>query len=442
MRIKTFMAQLRQRHPHDKQFLQAVQDAMESVLPWLEKNDELGEGLLYRFTEPDRILQFRITWVDQRNRIQNHRGWRVQYNNDIGPYKGGLRFHPDVSVDTFKFLGFEQTLKNALTGLPMGGAKGGSDFDPKQFDRGDRMRFCHAFMMELHKYLGPDHDIPAGDIGVGEREIGYLFDAYKQITGKFHGVLTGKNPAFGGSCIRKEATGYGVVYFIEAVLEHQNQTLEQQRCALSGAGNVAMYTAQKLLQRGAEVISFSDSQGCLHKAGGFSNDDWEQIRQHKEDQQLALSEISIQGAEYYAEAKPWTLECDIAIPCATENELDHNDAQKLADHGTAIICEAANMPLTAKARASCSDAGILILPSKAANIGGVAVSAMERTQNALSMSWSNEDIDQRLKLIMRDVHALCAQHGLHEDGIDYVRGSNIAAFKRVARAMQAYHDLG
>ncbi len=421
------------------QFHQAVDDVMEHVLPFVgDKQEYMDEKIVERLLTPDRVIEFRVTWRDDNKEIQTNRGFRVQYNNAIGPYKGGLRFHPSVTLDTFKFLAFEQTFKNALTGLPMGGGKGGSDFDPKGKSEAEVMRFCQAFMMELHKYIGPDHDIPAGDIGVGNREIGYLFGAYKQITGVHHGVLTGKNPAFGGSCIRKEATGYGCVYFLKDILEAHDDKLEGKRCAISGAGNVALYTAEKLIEEGASVITLSDSKGYICAKDGISEEQLAVIRTLKEEKRGRLSDLNEKGITYHDGKKPWQEEYDVAIPAATQNEVEIEDAKNIQDAGASVVCEAANMPLTAEATDFLREKDMTIAPAKAANAGGVVVSGLERTQNAQRLSWGCRKVDETLQRTMKDIHDICAEYGKSRDQIDYIKGANIGGFVSVADAMKAY----
>ncbi len=438
--LDTLIEELEQRSPEETEFQQAVADVMRDVLPFVTERQPqyLDAGIIERLLVPDRIIHFRVTWQSGDDAINVNNGWRVQYNNAMGPYKGGLRFHPEVSTDTFKFLGFEQTFKSALTGLPMGGAKGGADFDPKGKSDADIMRFCHAMMLELHKYIGPEQDVPAGDIGVGEREIGYLLGAYQHITGKFHGVMTGKNPAFGGSCIRKEATGYGCVYFLENVLADLDEALQGKRCALSGAGNVALYTASKLVEQEARVVTLSDSKGYLLCEDGFSADQLESIRAIKEDQGGALSDFSADEVHYHEGSKPWREPCDIAIPCATQNELEESDAKSLVDGGARLVCEAANMPLTAAALEYLQQQQVTIIPGKAANAGGVAVSGLEQAQNAQRIFWDAERVNRCLKETMADIHELCIEYGKEDGRINYVKGANVGGFMRVAAAMKAY----
>lgn len=436
-----------ERYPDQTMFLQTVSEVFEDVHPLVERDQVLQNlKILERLAEPDRIIQFRVTWQNEKGEFEVNRGWRVQHSNAIGPYKGGLRFHPGVSLDTFKFLGLEQTLKNALTGLQMGGAKGGADFDPKGRSDTDVMSFCHAFMMELYRYIGRDSDIPAGDIGVGEREIGYLFGAYKKLAGRFDAAMTGKSPAIGGSCVRKEATGYGCVYFLKEALDHVGKELKEKHCALSGAGNVALYTAQKLIAEDAKVVSLSNAKGTAFFPDGLTSSQLERIIEIKEQEHGNLQDFcdegkEVEGVDYIKDAKPWSRACDIAVPCATQNELDEEDAETLADNHVGWVCEAANMPLTKKARTRLLKTGATILPSKAVNAGGVAISGIERSQNAQHLAWSKDKVNTRLKTIMHDIHRLCVKQGGEKDRINYLRGANVAGFLRVAKAMQAYGSL-
>lgn len=430
---------IKERYPGETDFYQAAEDVFESVAPYIEANEAIRHSnILERLIEPDRMIQFRVTWQNQKGEIEVNRGWRVQFNKALGAYKGGLRFHPSVSVDTFKFLAFEQIFKNALTGLPMGGGKGGSDFDPKGRSDADIYSFCQAFMAELYKYLGPNMDVPAGDIGVGAREIGYLFGTYKKLTDNFEGVLTGKGPHFGGSHIRKEATGYGSIYFLENALNHADQQLAGKVCSVSGSGNVALYAVEKLIEKQAKVISVSDSQGTLYFENGITEAQFSALIDLKEVRRGRLSAYEADGAEYLKGQTPWHLPCDIAVPSATQNEIKMEDAQILATNGAKWICEAANMPTDAQATDYFKGAGVTILPAKAVNAGGVAVSGLERTQNAQYLTWKPEEVDQKLKEIMANIHELCVENSMNKDGIDYIQGANIAGFKRVAEAMVAY----
>jgi glutamate dehydrogenase (NADP+) len=442
--IQDILDNIHQKYPNEPDFHQAVTEVFEDVIPYIQEHDTIEKlSVLERLVEPDRILQFRVAWQNQKGGIEVNRGWRVQYNNAIGPYKGGLRFHPSVSLDTFKFLGFEQTFKNALTGLQMGGGKGGSDFDSKGRSDADVMSFCHAFMLELHKHIGPDYDVPAGDIGVGGREIGYMFGMYKKLSGRFDGALTGKSPSFGGSLIRKEATGYGTVYFLENALNHAGEDLKGKTCAISGAGNVALYTAQKLIEKGAKVVSLSDSKGTLYLPDGMSQDQLATLIDLKEIKRGRLSEFDggQSNFEYRAGKEPWEIECDIALPCATQNEISDDEAKSLIKNGAKWVAEGANMPTTAKAVKALHEAGVSVLPSKAVNAGGVSVSGLERTQNATYLSWTSEEVDKKLQDIMKNIHDICAENSVDQKQIHYGQGANIAGFKRVAEAMMAYGSL-
>ncbi len=436
--VEDLIKRLQQSNPNQPKFKQAVEDVFHSVVPFVNGHEPYQDkALLEQLLVPDRIIEFRVTWQAGDGTFHVNRGWRVQHNNALGAYKGGLRFHPAVDLDTFKFLAFEQTFKNALTGLPMGGGKGGSDFDPKGKSDADILRFCQAFMLKLNRYIGPRQDVPAGDIGVGSREIGYLFGAYKQISGLFNGVLTGKSPTSGGSYIRKEATGYGVVYFLEQMLMARDLKLSDQTCAVSGAGNVAIYTVEKLLQKDTKVISMSDSGGTLVCESGLTTEHLEYIKQVKEVERGSLQAVAdeFDDLEFNQDIKPWQLKCDVAIPCATQNELELDDAKELVNNEVKLIAEAANMPLTADATEYLVEQNVLIGPAKAVNAGGVAVSGLERTQNALMQSWSAEKVDEHLKQIMHDIHAACVEHGQSDEGLDYIKGANIAGFVKVADAM-------
>lgn len=443
--VQAILESLKKSHPNEHQFHQAVNDVYQAVVPFVEAHEKYqDQALLERLLVPDRIIEFRVTWQDAANQVHINRGWRVQHNNALGAYKGGLRFHPAVDLDTFKFLAFEQTFKNALTGLPMGGGKGGSDFDPKGKSTADVQRFCQAFMLKLAQYIGPEQDVPAGDIGVGAREIGYLFGAYKNISGHFNGVLTGKAPASGGSCGRTEATGYGTVYFLQHMLQQHDRSLNEQRCVVSGAGNVAIYTVEKLLQLGAQVLTVSDSGGTLLAKSGLTEDHLHTIKQVKEVDRGQLKQVADQheDLQFMADEKPWGINCDVAIPAATQNELNEDDAKALHDNGVQFIAEAANMPLTAEATEYLIKHGVVIGPSKAVNAGGVAVSGLERTQNALMQSWSAEQVDRKLQDIMEHIHQACVAQGQQSNGrIDYIHGANIAGFIKVADAM-LFQGLG
>jgi glutamate dehydrogenase (NADP+) len=397
--------------------------------------------ILERMTEPDRIIIFRVTWEDDQGNFRANRAWRVQFNNSIGPYKGGLRFHPSVTQSILKFLGFEQTFKNSLTGLPMGGAKGGSNFNPKGKSDHEVMRFCQSMMTELYRHIGEDTDVPAGDIGVGSREISFLFGQYKRLANRFVGTLTGKGLAFGGSLVRTEATGYGCVYFCESMFQERGDSLKGKSVAISGSGNVAIYAAEKALELGATVVTLSDSAGFIHDPGGIDADKLAYVKNLKEVHRGRIAEYAdvYQGATFHENARPWGVACDIAMPCATQNEISLDEAKTLLKNGVQAVCEGANMPTELEGSRAFTKSKILYAPSKAANAGGVAVSGLEQSQNSLRISWSHDEVDSRLKGIMRDIHDKCVAHGRGEgDTIDYVRGANIGGFIKVAEAMLAY----
>ncbi len=440
MDLETFMQDLERRAPGEKLFHQAVREALRDLIPVVEERADYRDArILERLTEPDRVIAFRVCWQDDAGEIRVSRGYRVQYNGAIGPYKGGLRFAPDVDLATFKFLGFEQTLKNSLTGLPLGGAKGGAVFDPRGRSDAEIMRFCQAFMNELHHHIGPDRDVPAGDIGVGAREIGYLFGQYRQLTHRFEGALTGKRIAFGGSAVRTEATGWGCVYFATHVLEQAGRAIDGLSCVISGAGNVALYAAQKLLERGARVIALSDSTGTVHDPDGLDEEKLAWLMELKQRRRGSLEEYAEEfGAEHRPDAKPWQIECDAAFPCATQNEIGEKDARQLVRSGCALVVEGANMPTTAEATAVLREAGILHAPGKAANAGGVAISGLEMTQNSLGRQWGDERVEEELEVIMRGIHERCVEHGEREGGVDYVRGANRSGFVKVADAMTSF----
>ena len=434
------MDALRRRAPEEEQFLRGAGDLVSCVIDLVNcRPDYRDAGILERIVEPDRVLGFRVIWADDDNRVRVNRGHRVQFSNAIGAYKGGLRFHPDVDLDLFKLLGFEQTFKNALTGLPMGGAKGGADFDPRGRSEAEIMRFCQSFITELHQHIGPHHDIPAGDIGVGEREIGFMFGQYKRLTGQFSGSMTGKGLEFGGSRLRKEATGYGVVYFLQEMLAHRDETVEGRTAVVSGAGNVATHTAEKFVELGGKVVTLSDSRGFLHKPDGLTPEQIEWVRKTRHDPGFRLeSFVDEFGGTWQADRTPWSVACDIALPCATENELDRDAAAALIDNGCRAVVEGANVPLTPAAIDAVREASLLYAPGKAANLGGVAMSGLELSQNAARLYRSHADLSDTLRQIIRDAHEACLVHGERDSGIDYVRGANIAAFVKVADAMTAF----
>jgi len=411
------------------------------VIPWVNEHPHYqGHNLSERLTEPDRVILFRVTWEDDGGRIRVNKGYRVQHSNAIGPYKGGLRFHPSVTLSILKFLAFEQVFKNSLTGLPMGGAKGGSDFDPKGKSNSEVMRFCQAFMNELYRHIGPFTDVPAGDIGVGAREISFLFGQYKQITNQFTGVLTGKGLSFGGSEIRTEATGYGTVYFMEDMLRHHKQSIEGKTCLVSGAGNVATYATEKLIQHGAKPVTLSDSGGFIHDPDGIDKDKLSWVKDLKEVRRGRISEYAEEfGVKYYPAERPWSVPCDLAFPCATQNEVNEAEAKLLLRNGCKGVAEGSNMGSNAGAIAVYRAAKILYGPAKAANAGGVAVSGLEMSQNSMRMSWSRKELNTHLGDIMKGIHERCVEYGTDSDGyVDYLKGANIAGFKKVADALIAY----
>jgi glutamate dehydrogenase (NADP+) len=411
------------------------------VIPWVNDHPAYqGHNLSARMTEPDRVIMFRVTWEDDDGRIRVNKGYRVQHSNAIGPYKGGLRFHPSVNLSILKFLAFEQVFKNSLTGLPMGGAKGGSNFDPKGKSNSEVMRFCQAFMNELYRHIGPFTDVPAGDIGVGAREISYMFGQYKQLTNQFTGVLTGKGLSFGGSEIRTEATGYGTVYFMEDMLRHHKQSIEGRTCLVSGAGNVAIYATEKLIQHGAKPVTMSDSGGFIHDPEGIDKDKLAWIKDLKEVRRGRISEYAEEfGVRYYPAERPWCVPCDLAFPCATQNEINEAEAKILIRNGCKGVAEGSNMSSVAGAVSVYRAAKILYGPAKAANAGGVAVSGLEMSQNSVRMSWSRKELNTHLGDIMRGIHERCVEYGTDSnDYVDYLKGANIAGFKKVADTLIAY----
>jgi glutamate dehydrogenase (NADP+) len=437
--VDSFLARLKQRDPDQPEFHQAVEEVVRSLWPFLEANPRYREaGILERMVEPERAILFRVPWVDDRGQVQVNRGYRIQMSSAIGPYKGGLRFHPSVNLGVLKFLAFEQVFKNSLTSLPMGGGKGGADFDPKGKSEGEVMRFCQSFMTELYRHIGADLDVPAGDIGVGGREIGYLFGQYKRLSNQFTSVLTGKGLSYGGSLIRPEATGYGCVYFAEEMLKRIDQGFEDKRVAISGSGNVAQYAAQKVMELGGRVISLSDSEGTLYAEGGLSDEQWQYLMELKNVRRGRLREMAEHyGLQFLAGQRPWGLACDIALPCATQNELDGEDARTLLKNGCICVAEGANMPSTLEAVDLFVEAGICYAPGKASNAGGVATSGLEMSQNAMRLHWSAGEVDERLHGIMQNIHHACVHHGEENGRINYVKGANIAGFVKVADAMLA-----
>jgi glutamate dehydrogenase (NADP+) len=443
--VHKFMRGLKKRNPYQTEFQQAVEEVVESLMPFLLENRKYYDAnILERMTEPDRIIIFRVCWEDDAGNIRTNRAWRVQFNNSIGPYKGGLRFHPTVNQSILKFLGFEQTFKNSLTGLPMGGAKGGSNFNPKGKSNREVMRFCQSLMIELHRHIGEDTDVPAGDIGVGAREISYLFGQYKRLSNRYVGVLTGKGLAFGGSVGRKEATGYGCVYFCDNMLQHADDSLEGKTVAISGSGNVAIYAAEKARQLGSKVLTLSDSVGFIHDPDGIDEGKLEFVKDLKENRRGRISEYAKQypSASFHHGKRPWSIAVDIAMPCATQNELNEDEARTLIANGVKAVSEGANMPTVPDAMRIFLNAKTLFAPGKAANAGGVAVSGLEQSQNAQRLSWGSKEVDSKLRSIMHDIHEKCVDHGTNGDGknawVNYVDGANIGGFKKVADAMLAY----
>ncbi|WFC62102.1 NADP-specific glutamate dehydrogenase [Pseudomonas sp. REST10] len=437
--VDSFLARLKQRDPDQPEFHQAVEEVVRSLWPFLEANPRYRDaGILERMVEPERAILFRVPWVDDRGQVQVNRGFRIQMSSAIGPYKGGLRFHPSVNLGVLKFLAFEQVFKNSLTSLPMGGGKGGADFDPKGRSEGEVMRFCQSFMSELYRHIGADLDVPAGDIGVGAREIGYLFGQYKRLSNQFTSVLTGKGLSYGGSLIRPEATGYGCVYFAQEMLKRLGQGFADKRVAISGSGNVAQYAAQKVMDLGGRVISLSDSEGTLYAEAGLSAEQWHYLMELKNVRRGRLREMAEHyGLQFLAGQRPWNLACDIALPCATQNELNGTDARVLLGNGCICVAEGANMPSTLEAVDLFVEAGICYAPGKASNAGGVATSGLEMSQNAMRLHWSAGEVDERLHGIMQNIHHACVHHGEENGRINYVKGANVAGFVKVADAMLA-----
>jgi len=440
MTVDQFMDYVVKRNPAQPEFHQAVREVAEDVLPFMAKCPEYKDiSILERMTEPDRIISFRVCWEDDKGKVQVNRGFRVQFNNAIGPYKGGLRFDGSARLSVLKFLAFEQTFKNALTTLPMGGAKGGSDFEPKGRSDREVMRFCQAFMTELFRYIGKDVDVPAGDIGCGAREISYLFGQYKRLKNEFTGTLTGKGLTFGGSPIRTEATGYGCVYFAREMLATKKDGLEGKVCLISGSGNVAIYTAEKLIDAGAKVVTMSDSSGFIHDPEGITKSKLDYIIDLKTKKRGRIEEYAKKyKCRYYPDKRPWGIPCDIAFPCATQNEIDEKDARSLIKQGCRAVAEGANMPATYEASNIFKESRILYGPSKAANAGGVAISGLEMTQNAMHLSWTREVVDEELQKIMKKIHEQCVEHGESRQYIDYRKGANIASFIKVSKTMIVY----
>ena len=439
MNLEQIMNDLQKKHPGENEYLQAVREVLESIEDVVNDNPQFETaGIIERLIEPDRVLTFKVPWMDDEGKVHVNLGYRVQFNNAIGPYKGGLRFHPSVNLSILKFLGFEQIFKNSLTTLPMGGGKGGSDFNPKGKSDNEIMRFCQSFMLELHKIIGPDMDVPAGDIGVGGKEIGFLFGMYKKLTHEHQGVLTGKGLNWGGSLIRPEATGFGAVYFAKEMLATKNETFEGKTVCLSGFGNVAWGAAIKISELGGKVVTISGPDGYIYDPEGISDDKIEYMLELRASNQDVVAPYALEfpGAKFVAGKRPWEVKCDMAIPCATQNELDENDAKNLVANGCYCVAEGANMPSTPEAIEYFSDKKVLFAPGKAVNAGGVATSGLEMSQNAMKLNWRREEVDEKLQHIMTSIHATCMKYGVEDDGhINYVKGANIAGFLKVANAM-------
>jgi glutamate dehydrogenase (NADP+) len=437
--VTAFLGEVAKRNANEPEFMQAVREVAETVIPFIEENPKYqGKMLLERMVEPERVIMFRVVWIDDKGITQVNRGYRIQMNSAIGPYKGGIRFHPSVNLSILKFLAFEQTFKNSLTTLPMGGGKGGADFDPKGKSDIEIMRFCQAFMTELSKHIGADTDVPAGDIGVGGREVGYMFGQYKRLRNEFTGVLTGKGISFGGSLIRPEATGYGDVYFADSMLKTKGKSFEGQTVVVSGSGNVAQYATEKATQLGGKVVTLSDSSGYIYDEAGIDAEKLAYVMEIKNVNYGRISDYvkKYPSAKFVEGKRPWEVKCDIALPCATQNELNEEEAKTLVANGCICVAEGANMPSTPEAVTVFTDAKILFAPGKASNAGGVATSGLEMSQNSLRLSWTSEEVDQRLKTIMKDIHEACVQYGSDGNGyVDYVKGANIAGFVKVADAM-------
>ena len=439
--ITNFIDSVTKKNPNETEFLQAVLEVAETVIPFIEENKKYqNKMLLERMVEPERVIMFRVTWIDDQGQTQVNRGYRIQMNSAIGPYKGGLRFHPSVNLSILKFLAFEQTFKNSLTTLPMGGGKGGSDFDPKGKSDNEIMKFCQSFMTELSKHIGADTDVPAGDIGVGGREVGYLFGQYKRLRNEFTGVLTGKGISFGGSLIRPEATGYGDVYFAQSMLATKGDSFSGKTVVVSGSGNVAQYAAQKATELGGKVVTMSDSSGYIYDADGIDAEKLAYVMEIKNVNYGRISDYLTKypNAKFVAGKRPWEVKCDVALPCATQNELNEEEAKTLIANGCICVAEGANMPSTPEAMHVFQNAKILFAPGKASNAGGVATSGLEMTQNAIRLNWTSEEVDARLKEIMIGIHNACMKYGKDETGyVNYVKGANIAGFVKVAEAMLA-----
>ncbi|QYJ68946.1 NADP-specific glutamate dehydrogenase [Flavobacterium litorale] len=439
--VQSFMDAVSKRNPNEPEFLQAVHEVAETVIPFIENNPRYqNKMLLERMAEPERVIMFRVNWLDDNGEVQVNRGYRIQMNSAIGPYKGGLRFHPSVNLSILKFLAFEQTFKNSLTTLAMGGGKGGADFDPKGKSDNEIMKFCQSFMTELSKHIGANTDVPAGDIGVGGREIGFMYGQYKRLRNEFTGVLTGKGMSYGGSLIRPEATGYGCVYFAQSMLSTKDTSFKGKTVVISGSGNVAQYATEKVIQLGGKVVTLSDSSGYIYDEAGIDADKLAYVMEIKNERRGRIKEYldKYPDAKYVDGGQPWEVKCDVALPCATQNEINGDEAKMLINNGCMAVAEGANMPCTPEAVTAFHNAKLLFAPGKASNAGGVATSGLEMSQNSLRLNWTREEVDGKLKEIMNDIHEACIKHGKEADGhIDYVKGANIAGFVKVAEAMLA-----
>lgn len=436
--LQGFVESVKAKQPHEDEFLQAVEEVAEFIIPFIEENPKYKKAkLLERMVEPERAILFRVPWLDDKNEIQINKGFRVQFNSALGPYKGGLRFHPSVNLSILKFLGFEQTFKNSLTGLPLGGGKGGADFDPKGKSDEEVMRFCQSFVTELFRHIGGDTDVPAGDIGVGGREVGYMFGQYKRLANEFTGTFTGKGVKWGGSLLRTEATGYGLLYFVKEMMQHNGDSLEGKTVVISGSGNVAQYACEKAIELGAKVVTFSDSDGYIYDEDGITTEKLEFVKELKNEKRGRIKEYAkkYSSAKFFKDKRPWEVKCDIALPCATQNELEEKGAKALVKNGCKLVAEGANMPTTSEAIHVFEKNDILYAPGKASNAGGVATSGLEMTQNSLRLSWTKEKVDEELKAIMRKIHDQCVEYGKENNKVNYLKGANIAGFVRVADAM-------
>ncbi len=438
--VRSFMTKMKEKYSHEVEFLQAVEEVVETIIPFIEKNPKYAKAkILERMVEPERTIMFRVPWLDDKGEMQINKGYRVEFNSAIGPYKGGLRFHPSVNLSILKFLGFEQVFKNSLTTLPMGGGKGGSDFDPKGKSDNEVMKFCQSFMTELQRHIGPDTDVPAGDIGVGGREIGFMFGQYKRLRNEFTGVLTGKGLSWGGSLIRPEATGYGTVYFAKEMLATKGDSFNGKTVAISGSGNVAQYALEKVIHLGGKVVTVSDSSGYVYAPDGLHSEHLDFLMELKNVKRGRIKELAanFSGFEFHKGKRPWGVKCDVALPCATQNELNGDEAKMLVANGCICVAEGANMPSTPEAVEIFAEAKILFSPGKASNAGGVATSGLEMSQNSLRLAWTSKEVDEKLHNIMISIHKACVEYGSDGDYVDYVKGANIAGFVKVADAMLA-----